>query len=56
MTFERAGRIQQLEEEISNLVQRKVRIECRLMEKTQVENRDYFDLSKIKMEVEFQDD
>ncbi|MDO4941759.1 MAG: DNA polymerase III subunit gamma/tau [Lachnospiraceae bacterium] len=56
MTFERAGRMKQLEQEISHLVQREVSIECQLMEKTQVENRDYFDLSKIKMEIEFKDD
>jgi len=56
MTFERAGRMKQLEQEISNLVQRDVSIECQLMEKTQVENRDYYDLSKIKMEIEFKDD
>ncbi|MDO4170200.1 MAG: DNA polymerase III subunit gamma/tau [Lachnospiraceae bacterium] len=55
-TFERAERMQQLEQEISNLVHREVKIECQLMEKTQVENRDYFDLSKIKMQVEFKDD
>jgi DNA polymerase-3 subunit gamma/tau len=56
ITFERADRMKQLEEEIGNLVQKKVSIDCQLMEKTQVENRDYFDLSKIKMQVEFEDD
>lgn len=56
ITFERAGRMEQLEKEIGNLVQRKINIECQLMEKSQIENRDYFDLSKIKMQVEFEDD
>ena len=55
-TFQRAERLQQLEEEISNLVHREVKIDCQLMAKTQVENRDYFDLSKINMSIEFQDD
>jgi DNA polymerase-3 subunit gamma/tau len=55
-TFNRAERLQQLEQEVSNLVHRQVKIDCQLMAKTQVENRDYFDLSKINMSIEFQDD
>lgn len=55
-TFERAERMQQLEKEISHLVQRNIKMECQMMEKTQVENRDYFDLSKIKMPIEYKDD
>lgn len=56
VTFDRAERLQQLEQEISNLVHKEVKIDCQLMEKTQVENRDYFDLSKINMSIEFEDD
>lgn len=55
-TFQRKERLKELEEIMSNQVSRQVQIDCQMMAKTQVENRDYFDLSKIKMEVEFEED
>lgn len=56
LTFERSDRLAKLEEEIGSIVQRKIKVHCQLQEKTMVENKDYFDLSKINMEVEFADD
>ncbi|MCQ2491474.1 MAG: DNA polymerase III subunit gamma/tau [Lachnospiraceae bacterium] len=55
--FEGEGNLKAFEEQLSNLVQKKLILEYQLDEKTQVENEDYFDLDKIvNMEIEYQND
>ncbi len=53
--FDRSERLKELEKQLSDLVQRKLVLEYQLDEKTQVENKDYFDVSKINFDVEFED-